>query len=198
MYSQSEAFDFPVGSALVKTFAYPADFREPDQNMRLVETRVLLRQAQGWQALAYVWNEAQSDAELKIAGKRLPVEFIDEQRRQGVLQLCGAEQEPVQGLPCNQWRSRADRAQGAQPQQGVAGIGRSRRTSLKPGRRPGFSKGCLSRLPCETAAAMATKRLPVDARARTWLDVNCAHCHRREGPASNSGLFLDCRRERTW
>ena len=31
---------------------------------------------------------------------------------------------------------------------------------------------------------------PIDARARAWLDVNCAHCHRREGPASNSGLFL--------
>ena len=22
------------------------------------------------------------------------------------------------------------------------------------------------------------------------LDINCAHCHRLEGPASNSGLFL--------
>ncbi len=31
---------------------------------------------------------------------------------------------------------------------------------------------------------------PLDARARAWLDVNCAHCHRREGPASNSGLYL--------
>jgi phosphoglucosamine mutase len=26
--------------------------------------------------------------------------------------------------------------------------------------------------------------------APAWLDVNCAHCHRREGPASNSGLFM--------
>ena len=31
---------------------------------------------------------------------------------------------------------------------------------------------------------------PLDARARAWLDINCAHCHRAGGGASNSGLFL--------
>ena len=30
----------------------------------------------------------------------------------------------------------------------------------------------------------------LDAQARAYLDVNCAHYHRRDGPASNSGLFL--------
>jgi hypothetical protein len=30
----------------------------------------------------------------------------------------------------------------------------------------------------------------VDARARAYLDVNCAHCHNPGGSASNSGLFL--------
>jgi hypothetical protein len=30
----------------------------------------------------------------------------------------------------------------------------------------------------------------LDARARIWLDINCAHCHRPEGPASTSGLNL--------
>jgi hypothetical protein len=30
----------------------------------------------------------------------------------------------------------------------------------------------------------------LDARARAYLAINCAHCHRREGPAQTSGLFL--------
>ena len=30
-----------------------------------------------------------------------------------------------------------------------------------------------------------------DARARAYLEVNCAHCHNPAGAASNSGLFLE-------
>jgi hypothetical protein len=45
----------------------------------------------------------------------------------------------------------------------------------------------------------AAPRLPVwddphsgtlDARARAWLEINCAHCHNPAGPARNSGLDL--------
>jgi hypothetical protein len=31
----------------------------------------------------------------------------------------------------------------------------------------------------------------LDERARSYLDINCGHCHNRLGPASTSGLFLD-------
>ena len=31
---------------------------------------------------------------------------------------------------------------------------------------------------------------PVAMRARAYLDVNCGHCHNRQGAASNTGLYL--------
>ena len=31
----------------------------------------------------------------------------------------------------------------------------------------------------------------LDQRARAWLDINCAHCHQRGGPAETSGLYLN-------
>jgi hypothetical protein len=33
----------------------------------------------------------------------------------------------------------------------------------------------------------------VAARARAYLEINCAHCHNPAGAAANSGLFLDRR-----
>ena len=35
------------------------------------------------------------------------------------------------------------------------------------------------------------KTVALDARARAYLDINCGHCHNRQGPAVTSGMFLD-------
>ncbi|MHA6334275.1 SO2930 family diheme c-type cytochrome, partial [Qipengyuania sp. CAU 1752] len=58
---------FPIGTALIKTFAYGEGAQR-----RLIETRVLLHRAEGWLALPYKWNEAQTEARLAVAGVRLP------------------------------------------------------------------------------------------------------------------------------
>ena len=38
-YTAEGPLDFPIGAALVKTFAYPADLRRPDEAVRRLETR---------------------------------------------------------------------------------------------------------------------------------------------------------------
>ncbi|MDP1987876.1 MAG: hypothetical protein Q8K44_11590, partial [Phenylobacterium sp.] len=76
-YSYEGPLDFPVGSVLVKTFAFARDMRQPAVDERYVETRLLIRKADGWTALAYVWNAAQTEAVLKRTGARLDIAFID-------------------------------------------------------------------------------------------------------------------------
>lgn len=192
-YEPEEAFVFPVGSALIKSFAFPADFREPDKAVRLIETRVLLRQADGWQAYAYVWNEDQTDAELKLAGKRLPVSFVDATGK--TVSFSYAVPNKNQCKTCHSINGE------------VAPIGPKARNLNRdhdqedrrddgPANQLAWwaEKGMLSGLPelarVPSAANWLDPALPVEERARTWLDVNCAHCHRPEGSASNSGLFL--------
>ena len=66
----NDEIDYPVGTVLSKTFYYPVDAtgnvirvadkgaREIDlTDSRLIETRILVRQESGWDALHYVWNE---------------------------------------------------------------------------------------------------------------------------------------------
>ena len=188
-YDAEEAFDFPVGTALVKTFAFPADYRAPDKDLRIIETRLLLHREDGWHALAYVWNEAQSEATLKIAGAKVDVATIDAQ---------GAPLSFTYAVPNkNQCKGCHDLG-GA-----IAPIGPKARNlngsySYHDGAANQLDRwtalGILAGAPASAEAPAVPDFLdpgaPLDARARAWLDVNCAHCHRPEGPASNSGLFL--------
>ena len=188
-YDAEEALDFPVGTALVKTFAFPADYRAPDKDLRIIETRLLLHRADGWHALAYVWNDAQTEATLKIAGARIDVSTIDAQ---------GAPLSFTYAVPNrNQCKGCHDLGGTISP------IGPKARNlngdfAYHDGTANQLDRwtalGILAGAPAAADAPAVPDYLdaaaPLDARARAWLDVNCAHCHRAEGPASNSGLFL--------
>ena len=54
----SEVLAFPIGTVLVKTFAYPQTFEKPNENIRFIETRLLIHKKEGWKAYPYIWNVA--------------------------------------------------------------------------------------------------------------------------------------------
>ena len=188
-YVAGEAFEFPVGTALIKTFAFPADFRQPDKNIRLIETRVLLRHEDGWQAWAYLWNEDESDAELKIAGARVPIDTIAEDGSPLAIDYSVPNKNQCKG--CHALNEE------------ITPLGPKARNlngefiySNGPDNQLAYwtGHGMLEGVPpldeVEAVPDWRDEDAGLEARARAWLDVNCAHCHRREGPASNSGLFL--------
>ena len=77
IYEENWVFNFPVGSALIKTFYYPVDERNPELGKNLLETRLLLRKENGWEAVSYAWNDEQNEAYKKIAGKTINVSWTD-------------------------------------------------------------------------------------------------------------------------
>jgi len=46
-YRAQGPLDLPVGATLIKTFAYPADFRHPAEKVRMLETRLLIHRRSG-------------------------------------------------------------------------------------------------------------------------------------------------------
>ncbi len=170
------ALDFPVGSALIKTFGYGegAAFRP-------IETRVLLRRASGWEALPYVWKPDLSDAELKLAGTRLPV----------TVPLSSGRAQPISyAVPnknqCKECHARSGAVVPIGPVASNMALTAKAAASLRS-RTDWKGPVSLGSAPVWNDAGTGS----LDARARAYLAINCAHCHNPQGSASNSGLFLN-------
>lgn len=174
-YDEKAAFDFPVGSALIKTFGYGTG-----ATFKPIETRLLLRRASGWVAIPYVWNADGTDALVRRAGTRLPVSFTDPSGR--ARQISYAVPNQNQCKDCHALSGQ------------IAPIGPKARYLNHHGQLQALVRaGLLDRAPTNAprVARWDDPKAPLDARARAYLEINCAHCHNPAGAASNSGLFLE-------
>lgn len=189
-YNETEAFDFPVGSIIIKTFSMPADLRDPSKGERLLETRLLVHRPDGWIGLPYVWNEAQTEAKLKVAGGTVDVEWThyDGGKRTNnyilpnVNQCKNCHENDRKILPIGPKARNLNRdfaySDGTENQ-------------LVRWTKSGILEGAP---PPDQAPKLAVWNDPktgsLDERARSWLEINCAHCHNPKGPARTSGLEL--------
>ncbi len=189
-YDPKEPFAFPVGTILVKTFAMPHDLRDPTQGERVLETRLLIHQPDGWVGLPYVWNAETTDARLRVAGTDIDVQWRHTngtQRTNNYLvpnmnQCKGCHENgdvmaPI-GPNARNLNKRFPYAEGSENQ-------------LVRWTRAGYLAGAP---PLDTAPRLAVWDDPgtgsVETRARAYLEVNCMHCHNPRGPANTSGLDL--------
>ncbi len=166
---------FPVGTALIKNFAYPAK----DGTHDTLETRLLLHRKDGWLALPYVWNADRSDAALKVAGKRIPVSFTAPSGEAHNISYAVPNKNQ-----CKQCHSRDD---------ALAPIGPVWQDMefAKDGDRQMLTKGIANPDQWQAAVKWDDVNADLNLRAQSYLAANCAHCHSKTGSASNSGLFYD-------
>ena len=186
LYNENEVLDFPNGTTIIKNFYYPADFRKPEKDWTIIETRLLVKTPKGWEALPYIWNAEQTDATLEIAGGSSEVSWIHND---------GIGRKINYHVPDkNQCKSCHNRNNEMQP---IGPTARQLNKSLPNGinqlvalSKSGKLKGLPEQEKIYQLANYDDQNSPLNDRARAWLESNCAHCHRREGSAKNSGLYL--------
>ena len=191
----------PIGSVVTKTFYYskqhgqlvhsgvpnaPAASLNLDK-VRLIETRLLVKTEVGWQGLPYIWNEEQTDATLEITGGVIPLEVSglgqfnyvvpDFNQCQGchVTNVAAGSMQPI-GL----------KAKHLDKPYSYSGQDLNQLQYL-------VERHALSGLGAADYQANADWQAlgePLERAARSYLDINCGHCHSRSGPADTSAMFL--------
>lgn len=205
-----DAFEFPVGTVITKTFYYPRAAESDGPNavrkvlaqtstdsldlaqVRLLETRLLINTPAGWVARPYVWNAEQTDATLSVAGDTLSLELVSDT---GHEQFAYLVPDTNQCAGCHVLEHHSKK---------LEPIGIRARHLNKPFLYGGQNEnqlahwqqaGLLSGAPGPADAPRNARwddpdDADLEARARAYMDVNCGHCHRPRGAANTSGLLL--------
>lgn len=186
-YKNDEVFDFPVGTIISKTFAFPDAYGKE----KLIETRMLVHTQEGWKGLPYVWNAEQTEAALELAASPVQISFTDAK---------GAKHEFSYGIPnVNECIHCHENNKALMPI-GPKARNLNRDFNYTDGKanqlayltKVGYLKGAPS---LEQVPKVAVWNDPtsgsLEARARAYLDNNCAHCHRSVGVAGYTAFLLD-------
>jgi uncharacterized repeat protein (TIGR03806 family) len=188
-YDPEEVLDFPDGTVLIKNFYYPSDFRSSEKDIRILETRLLLYEGGVWKTLPYIWNEEQTEAYLNIAGKSINVSWThyDGSVRQVNYSVPNMNQ-------CKGCHLRGDKVMPIGPSarqlNGDHHYESGKQNQLVHWAELNVLEGLPNLNKVPALAAYENKNESIDKRARAWLEINCAHCHRTDGPAKTSGLHL--------
>lgn len=204
-YHDNEAFEFPLGTVISKTFSMPANTNQRGfEHETLLETRLLIKRENGWVTLPYIWNESKTDAELGLIGGRVSTSLTHENELTHFQYAIPGIQ---QCSRCHQIKPDGDADQAF-----LAPIGPKARylnsdydygNGLENQLEYWSAQGLLTGLPDDKSTIAATPSFKPDTAiesippsqlthyAKAWLDVNCAHCHRAEGGASNTAFQVD-------
>ena len=189
MNNEVQEIDFPNEAVLIKNFYYPEDFQKPEAKRRIIETRLLVKDKDKWSAYAYLWNDDQTEAVYKIAGAKTDVAFTD---------LHGAHQQFEYIQPnknqCKSCHNQSEKLMPIGPKVRNLNYSLDYGGELKNQMDKWTEMGYLTGYDKATAKTCMVdyndETADLELRAKAYLDINCGHCHKEDGPASTSGLYL--------
>ena len=211
-YTAKGPLDFPVGTVISKTFYYPraADGKFDDvartldytgdfagqgldlASVRLIETRLLVRRKDGWTPFTYLWNDAQTEATLARTGAVDALTLVDAQGGREDFNYVVPDE--GQCVTCHVANMLSRKIQPIGPHARHLNrdydYGNGRQNQLQHLAAIGYLDDLPKLADVPHDANWRDPSASLDARARSWLDVNCAYCHNPNGEAAVTGMSL--------
>ena len=173
------AWSFPEGSILGKTISLPS---QAENSPKRIETQILHRLEGTWNAYAYIWNEDQSDAVLAPSQGQtlsLTVDSHSEKKNEATATRTYSIPSRTECILCHTTQAGTvlGFVEGQLNQRGQRGQRKNQLADL-------IAKKYFQRRPRGREKVFADPYDPeqdIHQRARSYLHVNCAHCHRFGG-----------------
>jgi len=178
---------FPENTLIAKTFYYYNDERNPSAGKHIIETRILLKINGEWQTGDYKWNDDATEASLDPNGSEVPVSWVDQQ---------GNENNITYKIPsntdCFTCHNRYDIATPIGPKIRTLNFEVNGENQIQHFIDSGYLTGLNSPDGLASIVNWEDTNASLEDRARSYFDVNCAHCHIPGGMCDvESNLNLD-------
>ncbi|WP_299519733.1 hypothetical protein [Winogradskyella sp.] len=168
--------EFPIGTILIKNFYY--DKVIPDNNTRILETRLMINKSDGWIFANYVWNNEQNEAYLDMGGSFVNLEWTQNGELNSVQYRIPA------GPECHTCHKVMEVPKPIGPKPRNLNLEYDYSDGLANQLDKLISLGYLD----SNTNSQSISRLPnyndtsepLELRVRAYLDINCAHCHSEE------------------
>lgn len=173
--SDEQVINLPVGSVLIKSFFY--ENVAPSNGTKIIETRLLIKKQGGWLLANYVWNNEQTEAYLNSEGGMVPITWTENNVDKTVNYQIPSSNNCVS---CHTLESEITPI-GIKPQNLNSTFNYA--DGVKNQLQKWVEVGYLANTPSFFTSMVdyndATQDL--ELRVRSYLDINCAHCHRDGG-----------------
>jgi uncharacterized repeat protein (TIGR03806 family) len=183
--SDGEIINLPIGSVLIKTFYY--DNVQPSGNTKIIETRLMIRKSSGWIFAEYVWNDDQTEATLQMNGSFVSISWLQNGTPKSTNYRIPSD---IECLTCHKTNNQPVPI-GIKPQNLNTYYPYSTGTANQL--QHWVSKGILNNnLPAniESTIDYNDASQPLKLRLRSYLDINCAHCHKEDSHCDYRPLRL--------
>ncbi|MEY8761512.1 hypothetical protein [Chryseobacterium tongliaoense] len=188
--ADDKTLNFPVGTVLIKSFYYTTI--QPNNTTKIIETRLMIRKSSGWVFAEYLWNDDQTEANLITgadftSGSSKNITFKKDNNN--VITTDYRIPSESECFACHKLDNKPVPI-GVKPQNLNTGYAYS--GGIKNQLQKLVDEGYLVSYPSNIVSTVNYKDTskPVDIRLRSYLDINCAHCHQQNARCDYRAIRL--------